>query len=82
MIDEHGNEGLDHLEDGIEHVEMSNRIEEQMKCFLCDRRFGSFMEMDKHLSEEHQIDRESHQDFVKWSSKYSTKRVLKKDLFS
>ena len=47
---------------------MSNRIEEQMKCFLCDRRFGSFMEIKDHLLEEHKIDREAHQAFVKWSS--------------
>ena len=62
------NEAVVHVEDGTEHVEMQDLIEEQKKCFLCDDRFGSITEMEDHLSEEHQIDREAHQAFVKWSS--------------
>ena len=62
------NKAVAHVEDGLEHVEMQDLIEEQKKCFLCDDRFGSITEMEDHLSEEHQIDREAVRAFNKWYS--------------
>ena len=57
------------LEDGMAHVEMGDLIEEMMKCFHCNGRFGSMMEMEDHLSEEHRIDREAYRAImIKWSS--------------
>ena len=68
------NKAVAHVVDGLEHVEMEDIIEVQMKCFLCDNRFGSIMEMEDHLSEKHQIDREAVRAFNKWySNKTDTK---------
>ena len=62
------NEVVVHVEDGTEHVEMQDLIEVKMKCFHCDNRFGSIIEMEDHLSEKHQIDREAVRAFNKWYS--------------
>ena len=57
-----------HVEDVIENVEMRDLMEEQMKCFSCDESFGSILEMEDHLSEKHQINREAVRAFIKWYS--------------
>ena len=80
IVEGHGTEGLDNVDDGIEHVEMQNLLEVQMKCFLCDDRISSFMEMEDHLSEEHQIDREAYQAFVKWCSNKTTAKEGKNEV--
>ena len=58
-----------HVEDVIENVEMRDLMEEPMKCFHCDDLFGSILEMEDHLSEKHQIDREAVRAFNKWYTK-------------
>ena len=55
------NETVVHVEDGIELGETQDIMGEQMKCLLCDNNFGSTMEMEDHLSEQHKIDREGTQ---------------------
>ena len=66
--EENPNETLAHAEDGMEHVQALDLIETPMRCFLCDNGFGSIMEIEHHLSEEHKINREALQAFVKCSS--------------
>ena len=47
---------------------MRNLMEESMKCLICDEGFGSILEMEDHLSEKHQINREAVRAFIKWYS--------------
>ena len=74
------NETVAHVEDGIELGETQDFMAEQMKCLLCDDHFRSSMEMEDHLSEEHQIDREACRAFAAWILNKTTAREGKYDI--